>query len=114
MRQRPESAIQKAVQVLDGTPPEMLKEQQPSTSDGVHLGDARRPDKKKEASIPARKFYRVTKGGRVLDPLSGVRVEIKVGKELDNVNYKIPQLLAQGVQLEEITDEQRTIGGFSL
>ena len=112
MRQRSEVQV---IQVLDSTPPEMLGDPRlPPKTDGIRHKGAMRPDAEKEAAAPKPHYYRVTKGGRVLDPASGLRCEIRIGKELDDINYKIPMLISQGVKLEEIKEEERSIGGFTI
>ena len=112
MRQR---NTETSVHVLNATPPAMLGEASlPPITDGMSHPPAMRPNAEKEKAAPKPKYYRVTKGGRVLDPASHLRCEIRVGKELDDLNYQIPKLVAQGIQLEEIKAEDRAIGGFTI
>ena len=110
MRERPKAEVT----VMKGGDPTELTVQEIDNSRGNqgHRGDARHSPEAKAGGAQA-KFYRVTRGGRVLDS-SGQRIELKAMKEIDNLNYDIAKLKIQGIKLEEIKAEDRTIGGFAV
>jgi hypothetical protein len=112
MRQR---NAETSVHVLNSATPDTLGDPTlPPITDGMSNPPAMRYNAEKEKAAPKPRYYRVTKGGRVLDPASKLRCEIRVGKELDDLNYRIEMLTAQGIQLEEIKEEDRAIGGFAI
>jgi len=56
-----------------------------------------------ERPRPKNRRFRVIKGGNI--STGGVRATLREGKELDERNYDIRNLVRQGIRLEEITDE---------
>ncbi len=79
------------------------------TTDSEVVADAKEKNKPRKADAPPpieRKWWRVTRGGYVLDK-AGYRTKMREGKELDNLNYDIKRLKSQGIRLEEIPPEER-------
>ena len=96
------------VQVLDAGPVQEVKLDLPGASEVV--GDATaKPstaDPEALAAVPQARWFRVVKGGYVLD--GGFRTMLKPGKEINDLNYSIRNLQRQGIVLEEITAQDRT------
>lgn len=62
-------------------------------------GSAVVPNPDAEAAAPKPSWYRVIKGGTVLE--NGFRTRMKEGKEINNINYNIRRLQQQGIVLQE-------------
>ena len=57
--------------------------------------------------VPTARRYTVTRGGSVSQPGpggTGYRTVVREGKVVDNLNYDIDKLLAQGIKLEALKD----------
>ena len=54
---------------------------------------------------PPVKYYVVTRGGRVQTNSQGQRATIQSGKRLDDLNFDIPLMLRQGIEVREDTGE---------
>jgi hypothetical protein len=92
------------VQVLDSGPIPEVTLELPGASDVV--GDATIRNAAPETPPPPMRWFRVVKGGYVLD--NGFRTMLKPGKEINDLNYTIRNLQRQGIVLEEITAADRT------
>jgi len=78
-----------------------------SPNDAAVVADATaNNDPDREASVPPPKYYRVVKGGMVLE--NGFRTRMTEGKELDSLNYDIRRLQQQGIRVEEIQAADRS------
>lgn len=64
------------------------------------VADATEKNTRAAAEVPPPKWYRVIKGGLVLE--GGFRATLKPGKELNELNYNVRRLQQQGIVLEEI------------
>lgn len=80
----------------------------PVTNENQVVADARakNPKPKAEQVGPKPRYFRVTRGGMILH--NGYRTRMPAGKEIDDLNYDIRKLQQQGVQLQEISPEDRT------
>ena len=92
------------VQVLDSGPVEEVKLDLPGVPEVI--GDAMARSREPAEPPPPVRWFRVVKGGYVLD--NGFRTMLKPGKEINDQNYQIRNLQRQGVVLEEITATDRT------
>jgi hypothetical protein len=72
----------------------------PRAATGGSTGETAAPVRSR-VDIPVQR-YRVVVGGHVM--LDGVRVPMRVGKELDERQYDLALLRRQGVKLDLITD----------
>jgi len=74
------------------------------------IPDVRLADPDAEAEAPKPKWYRVIKGGIVLD--GGFRARLKEGKEINSLNYNIRRLQQQGIMLQEFDPADEPVSMF--
>lgn len=86
------------VQVLGNGPIAEVQLPPVDGTDSMVKGSA--VDNTTPADAPRPRWYRVTKGGVVLDT-NGFRTRLNPGKELNTLNYNVRKLLQQGIMLEE-------------
>lgn len=94
------------VQVLDAGPVAEVKLELPGVPEVIGDAMARNANPDAVAAVPKARWFRVVKGGYVLD--GGFRTMLKPGKEINDLNYTIRNLQRQGIVLEEITEQDRT------
>ena len=87
---------------------ESAKEAPPIVQTRIKPG-AEVDDSEAAALAPKVRWFRVKKGGTVLE--NGFRTRLKEGKEINTANYNVRKLQQQGIQLEEfdpvtVTDDQ--------
>ena len=84
------------VEVLSGQP---IPDVPIDLTEGKIRGSAVVDDKDAAALAPKPKWYRVIRGGTILE--NGFRTRMKEGKEINNVNYNIRRLQQQGIAVQE-------------
>lgn len=98
------------VETLSNEPPEEVT---PTISEPVVKASAVEKKPEKPVEVKPVKVYRVTRGGYAL--VNGYRTRIHEGKEVDELNFDVARLKAQGIQLTEIpASERMTAIGSSL
>lgn len=97
-----------SVQVLGNGPIPDVKLDGPT--EAVEVGSAVRDDPEAEAEAPKAKWYRVIRGGIVLD--GGFRARLKEGKEINSLNYNIRRLQQQGIVLQEFDPSNEPVSMF--
>lgn len=99
-----------SVQVLGNGPIPDVRLDDPSAMTAGTVGSAVRDDPDAEAEAPKPKWYRVIKGGIVLD--GGFRARLKEGKEINSLNYNIRRLQQQGIMLQEFDPADEPVSMF--
>jgi len=61
------------------------------------------PSEEELKSVTKPKWYRVVRGGPVLE--NGFRTVLKEGKEISTLNYNVKKLIQQGIRLVEFDPE---------
>lgn len=104
MARRPKTKDKEHVETLStGEIPDVT----PENRDGEVKGKAKAVEQAKPKAAPPRppKVFRVLADKQVL--VNGYRTKMHAGKEVDELNYNIKKLLSQGVQLQEISQDER-------
>ena len=71
------------------------------------VADATARNPRPAGPVPTARRFTVIRGGSVSQPGpggTGYRTVVREGKVVDNLNYDIEKLLAQGIKLEELKD----------